>query len=235
MKKRMSLIAVLILVTLPCVVNSQTVQIGLSHSLGYVLGGPFYSTKSLVIAYPTPFDPPDPYNIRYLGLKESLGYEITAKVLKPPGILLFAQLEHHLLQNPHGACIDNWSAASSIMHPLNKVTASILAFNLGGGYRFLREGALPYWAGTLIFSRIGDINIKSEFTGPPIDLTIEAKNRLGLGCIFGVEWPLSKKFYLDAQFHLKSYALFMREENEDDFITTGLSVGLLYTLTSPEN
>lgn len=235
MKKPILLIVVMII--LPCAGITQTVQIGLSPSLSYILGGSFYTNGEERI-YSTPPHHPLEKQILNLGLKKLIGYQIDINaIFKHPGLFAQTKLEQQFLSDTDGGTIVMPSYSSLYIQPNTanvKLTSSILALHLGCGYKITNIKAKPYLAGTIILSHIGAIEVGDDYPGPPYNETIKAKSRMGLGCQLGLEWPLSRKLSLDAQFHLKSYAMFLREEQEDDFITAGLSAGLLYTIANSQ-
>ncbi|NQT25109.1 hypothetical protein HQ585_07135 [candidate division KSB1 bacterium] len=239
MKKRILLIVVMILITLPYSGNSQTIQIGLSPSLSHVLGGSYYADELDMTLYEQgslPWRLPRRHFIQALGLGIMPGYQVELKMdLNNPGVFCIAQFEQQFLSKTGKASLfpPLESSYRYLDNAVNvKVASSLIALNLGIGCRLQSKGPTPYLAGALLLSRIGDVTIKDDNLEVTIDETIPEKNRLGFSFIFGFEWDISQKLTLDTQLNLKNYAMWFREEDEDFFITTGLSIGVLYTLTS---
>ena len=241
MKKQMFLIAFILSITISSTAITQTVQIGLSPGLSYVLGGSYYSDnlnmtfheKSSVLL---PF--PERQMIQSLGLDIIPSYQIEFKVgLNHPAIFYLAQFEQKFLINTGAASlIPPPESSMAYFNDIEvKLSGSLLALNLGIGCRLQNRRATPYLDGMIIFTRIGDITVKNDEEEHKIDATINGKNRLGFGFNFGLEWKMSNKISIDTQLNLKNYVMWFREKDEDFFITTGLSAGLLYTLTSPNN
>lgn len=220
--------------------KSQTVQIGLSPSLSYVLGGPFYTDgmNMTFFAQSTAFlwPPPSHRDIKALGLDISPGYRVAFKIsVTHPGVFYLAQFEQQFLSKTGKASLVP-PPESSLAYIKNgvdaKVSGSLLALNMGIGCRLQSKGPTPYLAGILIFSRIGDFTIEGECTGGTVHESLDGENRWGFGFLTGLEWTLSRKWTLDTCLDLKNHAMWGREENQDFFITAGFSAGLFYTLKS---